>query len=252
MPSIPRGVLRLMKLLNKKIWLGVSLSNWIPHCLNCVNLESDSVSKVTSQAYLQGISTRLWMPANRSIDSMGLSWGSILFSWYVNLTPPIEISVIDPVVIDPPELSMPITMVCKGARSYCLRSPESPLFFMPHTPKRFLCSLFFSSSPEEENNTLFFFFIPTAPATPTTFEYESNSPIYLHAKITPNMPPFLLRNNNSNLGWTSPILGNIPLHIFRQLIPASRNPEGFRGFAKLYSFVRRNPHFCRKVVSFLP
>ena len=141
MPLIPRCVLRLMKFLNKKIWLGVSLSNWIPHCLKCVNLESDSVSKVTSQAYLQGISTRLWIPANRSIDLTGLSSGPSLYSWYVNLTPPIEISDIDPVVIDPPELSMPITIDCTGARSCCLRSSESPLFFMRHTLKKFLCRL---------------------------------------------------------------------------------------------------------------
>ena len=40
------------------------------------------------------------------------------------------------------------------------------------------------------------------------------------------------------------------MHIFRQLIPDSWNPEGFRRFARLYSFVRVNALFCHKIDSF--
>ena len=183
MPLIPRDVLWLMKLLNKKIWFGVSLPNWIPHCLKYVNLESDSVSTVTSQAYLQGISTRLWIPAIRSIDWMGLSLDSIICSWYVNLTPPSEISVIDPVIIDSPELSMPITMVCIDARSCCLRSLGSLLFFICHNPRKFLCHLLFPSSSEEENISLIFLLLLAAPTTNTTFLLPSAKYKYLHMNI---------------------------------------------------------------------
>ena len=141
MPWIPWEEQRLMILLNKNIWLGVNLPNWMPHCLRLVNLDWGSRSTLVFQAYWQGISNRYWLSTIRSIEWIGVSSGADLSSSYVHFTPPSEISVTDPIVSSSPELRMPRTIFCTLARSCFLRSLWSPPSLIYHNHKKFLCRL---------------------------------------------------------------------------------------------------------------